>query len=64
MGSTASADSLSFISGDPSAVVKLSLSCLTTPTGMPAGPTTPYHCTASKPLNPDSISVGTSFTVG
>ena len=27
----------------------------------PAGPTTPYHCCASNPLNPDSSSVGKSL---
>ena len=63
IGSTASADSFSLMSGAASVAFSVSLSCLTTAAGMPAGPTTPYHCSASKPLKPDSISVGTSLTV-
>src|SRR6185369_3862217 len=64
MGTTASVDSLSTMSGAPIVAFSVSFRCLTTAGGMPAGPTTPYHCTASKPLKPDSMSVGTSFTVG
>jgi hypothetical protein len=36
----------------------------TTSAGMPAGPTTPYHCMASKPLKPSSSMVGTSLSCG
>ena len=64
VGSTASALSLSRKSAPVSTVFRLSFKVLRTPAGIPAGPTTPYHCTASKPLKPASTMVGTSLSSG
>ena len=63
-GSTASLVSLSARPGAPSTSRCVSCRRFTTAAGMPAGPSVPYHCTASKPLKPISCSVGTSFSCG
>ena len=60
IGSSASPDSRSRSSGNAIARLISSLSLLTTASGILAGPTMPYHCTAVNPEKPNSSKVGTS----
>ncbi len=64
IGSIASAARRCCSAGEASALLISVFNRRVMSAGSFAGPTMPYHCTPSKPLNPDSSKVGTSGKSG